>query len=250
MRTLRTWLFAAVLCPFFSLHAATFHAVLLVDTEAEHIETAMENNLSRLQKEFKKIALFTGLNIQEHIFKARELNTGNIFPFLQSLTVGGDDVVFFYFCGHGYRTSEKESPWPYLCFSCEHVAVDFSIIAECLKNKAPRFMIAFGECCNHFIDRPDQGPVRQSWAGNNQTLKRNYQTLFLQSRGMITLSSSTPGEYSWAWVGRGSCFTLAFLESLGKEVRSKKKAEWAAVFQKAALKVADLQTPQIFYELD
>ena len=75
-------------------------------------------------------------------------------------------------------------------------------------------------------------------------IKANYRKLFLETSGVIVASSSHPGEFSWAWIDRGSCFTLAFLNCLEKEVRQADGTEWAIIFEGATRKVEDLQMPQ------
>jgi len=250
MRCIRASLFCLLLTMATAVESAELHAILLIDSEAENIETAMVKNHHRWQGQFTKISKFTGMKVHEHAFVGKNLLCRDVFQFLESLELDSDDVVLLYFCGHGYRTRHKENPWPYMCWSHENVAVDLLLLTEILEKKNPRLLIALAECCNNFIERQEFGLETETQRPSRRhILMANYCKLFLETQGVIVASSSHPGEYSWAWVDRGSCFTLAFLDCIEKEVRQLDGTEWAIIFELASTKVQDLQSPQYFLNL-
>jgi len=231
--------------------SAELHAVLLIDSEAENIETAMVKNHRRWQKQFLKISGHTGMKVHEHAFVGKKLLSVEVLPFLESLEIDSDDVVLLYFCGHGYRTKQKNNPWPYMCWSHENIAIDLMLLTKILEEKQPRLLIALAECCNNYIDSQSLDLVtEQTGQKRRHIMKANYCKLFLESEGVIVASSSHPGEFSWAWVDRGSCFTLAFLDCIEKEVRQRDGTEWAIIFEQASTKVRDLQSPQYILDCD
>ncbi len=112
-------------------------------------------------------------------------------------------------------------------------------------DKSPRLLLSMVDCCNNFIDTSFDEYVEESFLPQvAKVMKKNYRKLFLETQGAIVVSSSLPGQFSWAWVRRGSCFTLAFFESLKREVRHPKGACWPVILEKAGEKVKNLQTPQ------
>jgi len=250
MRIMRASLILLWLLAAFNLECAELHAVLLIDSEAENIENAMMKNHRLWQKQLLKISGHTDMRIREHCFIGKHLLSKEVFSCLRALEVDEDDVVLLYFCGHGYRTHRKTNPWPYMCWSHENIAVDFMILTDCLKKKNPRLLIAFAECCNNYIEAQNYELVQESVMSNRRMIMQsNYRKLFLETEGVIVVSSSHPGEFSWAWVERGSCFTLAFFECLEKEVKNRNGTEWAIIFESASLKVNNLQSPQYILDI-
>jgi len=245
MRYIRSGFFCIWMLVACTAESAELHAILLIDSEAENIESAMVKNHHRWQKQFGMITHHTGMTVHEHAFVGKELLSKEVFTFLKTLELDPDDVVLFYFCGHGYRTKQKDNQWPYMCWSHENIAVDLMLITTMLEQKEPRLLIALAECCNHFIESQDWQLMTESPVPQRRTIiKANYRKLFLETSGVIVASSSHPGEFSWAWIDRGSCFTLAFLNCLEKEVRQADGTEWAIIFEGATRKVEDLQMPQ------
>ncbi len=86
---------------------AELHAILFIDSLAESIETAMTCNYAKWSETLKTVSEFTNLEIQEYVFSGHELRVDGIRLFLRSITFDADDVVIFYFCGHGFRTQRS-----------------------------------------------------------------------------------------------------------------------------------------------
>ncbi|NGX58072.1 MAG: hypothetical protein K940chlam3_00973 [Chlamydiae bacterium] len=244
MRYLKSILSVLLVCLFCYAESAEFHAILLIDSEAENIETAMVKNHSRWRRQLDKISQYTGMEVHEHAFVGKDLRTSDVFPFIQSLSTQPDDIILFYFCGHGYRTRHKDNQWPYLCWAHENIAVDFKLMTDLLMKKQSRLLFAMAECCNNFIESQEDVVVEEYVPLHVDIIRSNYEKLFLETTGTIIASSSLPGEFSWAWVHRGSCFTLAFLDAIDQEVRQVGGTEWAIIFEVAGKKVGDLQSPQ------
>ncbi|MCB1149539.1 MAG: caspase family protein, partial [Chlamydiia bacterium] len=208
MRVLFTFLF--LLCT--ALEGATMHALLLIDTQAEELETAMAQNLKHWQRRLNEIKLYTDYTVKTTVLQGDDLRVSKITEALSKMQVKKEDAVLFYFCGHGCRTKAKEDIWPYLALSPENVLIDYMEILSYFAYLEPRVLFAMADCCNNVIDS-GTSPVPKSMK------KKNYRALFQDKPIWIACSSSEPGEYSWAWVGKGSCFTLEFMKALDHEVR-------------------------------
>jgi len=251
MRIIRASWFFLWLALAFHVESAELHAILLIDSEAENIETAMVKNHLLWQKQLLKISGHTDMLVHEHAFIGKDLMSSKVFSSLRELQIDPDDVVLLYFCGHGYRTHKKLNPWPYMCFSHENIAVDLMTLTDYLKQKNPRLLIAFAECCNNYIESQNFDLIQEAVGKNRRlVMQANYRKLFCETEGAIVVSSSHPGEFSWAWVDRGSCFTLAFFECLEKEVRNREGTDWDIIFESASVKVHDLQSPQYILDID
>ncbi len=220
------------------------HAIIIADIFDETIGFDAAHDLASLRKEARKISKMTGLELNPLYFYGDSLNAGDIIEKLQSIVIGSNDAVLFYFSGHGYRTSLKNDPWPDLLLSEEGVGLDYAMLIEILAEKEPRFILAIADCCNNVIP--------QSWANTYRAQPRalfskarisetaNYRHLFLESEGLIMISSSSVGQYSWS-IQDGGVYTLAFLDALHHAARTQEKEsiQWDSILQEASLQVMD-----------
>jgi hypothetical protein len=233
-----------------SAEAANIHAIVVCDTLADSIGASVTEDLKKVHQELVKISANTHLKLQEKQFTSKDVN-GKILDYIKHQTFGNDDVVLFFFSGHGYRTDTKHNNiWPNMYLTPENIGIDFYLVVKTLAEKEPRLIIAIADCCNNIIPEEFE-PVKikrtEFYMGaSSQVVRRNYQNLFLNHSGTIIMSSSKPGEYSWG-TRRGGLFTLALFESLNKEILSPQLADWYVLLDRASLNVVkrDLsQTPQ------
>jgi len=234
------------------LDGADLIAVLVCDTHAENIESAVKADLKTMQAEANRIALNTDLNLREVVFVDQDVKPKNFLTKLKLIPVTQDDVVLFYYSGHGYRTSSKDgNPWPNLFFTPAKQGVDFNEVSMRLLKKKPRLLVSIADCCNNYM--PDGGapPVYRGelFGKASSRVMANYQELFLNTSGLVMVSSSEVGELSWC-ISRGALFTLALIDSLKIETQkiAAGNASWQTVLDRASFVVRDRQTPMYVIE--
>lgn len=206
------FLLAVLLVCFFSGHlianVGTLHALVLVD-EYSDISAACIADKFKIEEEVQIIAQKTRLklNLQQIDYSKADLETT-----IEELEVNENDVIFFYFTGHGYRYEDQIQcgalPYLYLTKDKEHLyeaGVCLESITEQLKAKAPRLLISLADCCNNIL------PYEEPIAMNTALVGAIYKKLFLESEGHIIATSSLPGQYSFA-TNNGGYFTNSFLE--------------------------------------
>jgi len=202
--------------------AATLHAIIAVDTEDGTIGPSVRVDLGKMQGLVNNISQYTGLATAGRAISGNELNRRNIMSAVEGLSVGSDDVVLFYYAGHGYNPSE--TAWPAMNLSGDDLPL--KTVRETLKAKNPRLLIVMADTCN----APGSGggfDARDAGKANN------YKVLFLKYRGTITASSSEPGEYSYSNATIGGFYTNAFLNSLTTELVSNQTPSWDAIMERA-----------------
>jgi hypothetical protein len=141
-------------------------------------------------------------------------------------------VILFYYSGHGFRTKKKRSKWSYHYYP-DNKPVDFAWVIQTLKGKGARFTIALTDACNNVVDikvKPDQSMAMAFMGKSN--LAGGYKTLFLESKGHVSATSSIPGEVSTA-TSSGSLFTLSLLKALKNEV-VKAAPSWKSLMAEGA----------------
>jgi hypothetical protein len=201
---------------------ATLHALLVGDTNDQSIGRSVETDLANFNKLLRSIEENTGLAVQKITVTGGELGRGKgrdtVLQKLQSLTVaGGQDLVIFFYSGHGGRMSTKQTKWPSL--GVEGVAtspdrlLDLDVVFDELQKKNPRLLIVIADACNSVID------AQRSFEKNTEQVE-SYRKLFLGYQGTIIASSSKIGQYSWGNPEFGGLFTRQFLDGLNKHLAS------------------------------
>ena len=122
---------------------------------------------------------------------------------VQNLKCDKNDVVVFYYIGHGTRSKDDKTPYPQILLTSSNVDkfIPLSWVNEELKKKGARLTITIGMCCNAVQDvTPKMAPVFGVNYGNTYVQDdemTNIQKLFLQNRGNIIVTSASPGQSSY-----------------------------------------------------
>jgi len=221
--------------------ATNLHIVLVADTWSNLSEQA-QADLRSMTSQTKQLAETIGNAPIMHIITGERVNRPSVLNTIDRLPIAHDDLVFFYFSGHGCRTHQKISPWPYLYFVNANQYMALDEVVEHLKAKHPRFGVIMADCCNNF-----EGPMPENQNFNFQTL--NYRrispyikNLFAKSRGLLVISGSEPGEFSWA-SEEGGILTCAFLDGLSQTEFHPSKT-WDQLMGDIRRKTRGIQSPQ------
>lgn len=214
------------------------------DTQASKLENSVFNDLQNIRDEALRISHYTGMQIQEIIFDGSDLEPKSVFKSLKKLKVNSDDVILYFFSGHGYRTpSRGENPWPYLYFSKYDHGVDYEKILEILSNKHPKLLLALADCCNNILEERYAPPVYKLSGSkkNEEKIANAYKKLFLETEGEILITSSEIGEFSWC-IPKGALFTTAFIDEIRLET-GWSDASWERIILRASYRVKKYQKP-------
>jgi len=237
----------------YGLDAAQMHAYLVCDTEASNIGYSVGENLENLRRELYLASNYTGLELVEHIYSEKEA-TSQFLKDMKKLKVDRNDVVIFYWAGHGYRTESKDNPWPSFSFANEWKGVDLNYVSQLLISKRPRLLLSWADTCNSYLPEYAAPPLahKTHFAAADipaEVVKANYEALFLDSEGAYIASSSIPGQYSWYKIVGGGYFTNSLIASLQHEVHRMEGTDWSYVLERARCDesfdyLPEIQTPQ------
>lgn len=237
---MRPFIFLILVCQVLS--AGDFHAILVGDTET-NIGDQVFLDICKWKRTVKHIAAHLGRPLKMHVFAEEGLFEGEIFPKVESLSFYEDDVVFFYYSGHGQQSSDE---WPLMTVTSSGEAKQLSRVAEELIATGPKLVIAIADCCNQWLpDLPD-GPliaVAKGAPGERQHHEfQSLKALFEQQQGLVLATSASPGEPSWTEV-IGAKFTNLLLWNLRQELRQL-DTSWALIFEKTSAALQGVQHPQ------
>ncbi len=230
------------------LTASTIHALIAADTLTK-VKYSSREDIKCMCNALGKIAQETGMQLNLTIASGKKLSKNHITRWVQNVDPEPDDVVFFYFTGHGFRIANSKSKWPELFFVSSKNAKKMTFYIDKLKKKNARLNIVLCDCCNNSLSQDDVqiakgiGKERRRVPKNYlHPDKYGYKKLFLETSGFIIASGSVPGRSAWT-TKSGGLFTRAFLRSLQKET-TEQYPNWSHVFKQTSVLCNIMQEPQ------
>lgn len=235
-----------------AVEAQTLHAIIFANTKCPGnprnprdpgIGPSVTADFQRMNIEFKTMANFIGYKADIQVYKDTQSQfcREKLDAALDNLTCGKDDIVFFYYSGHGARPEGNVTDqFPHM-----HLVVDpyharwspshyypLSKVLTRIKAKNPRLTIVFGDLCNS--PHPDV-PSKELPAMRGATKMSKapcdfYRDLFLSVKGHIITASSKPNETSAAY-SNGGAYTIGFSEVLQIMVSENMKPDWETLLE-------------------
>lgn len=167
---------------------------------------------------------------------------------LNSISCGNEDIVFFYYTGHGAREFGDTSKFPQMCLNAENKSgyVSVQSVIDNLRKSNARLKIVLTDCCNMprsaTIGKTQQ--IGESYVTTEVKKENNYKELFVSVKGMVAVTSSSVGEYSISGKN-GSIFSRAFYSALDDIVTSAepKNATWKNLLEHVNHKMRYMTVP-------
>ncbi len=227
----RAFVFLLICCFNVSAHAAALHVIIAANTNDENIGCGARVNVEEVSAFVHKVARWSKLDLQLHVFQGNEYSTEAIVDCLHCMQPDSDDVVLYYHNTHGFRMTDMVEPWPALW--CHDGSIRTQEILDLLKEKSQRLTLVFIDACNkvfscdpaeHYID------LSFRWFRNNMS---NYFRLFRGAKGTVVAASAQPGQSSWTIDYRGSLFTMSLLEACSKGIEES-NSSWDSIVETAS----------------
>jgi GH25 family lysozyme M1 (1,4-beta-N-acetylmuramidase) len=211
--------------------AQTVHAILVADTLDPTIKAGVAENEANIASFLENVKSLTGLNIATTEVDGTNFTCKSIIDAVNGLTVSSDDVVFFYYAGHGFRRDSSQTQFPeFFCGGPRDPTETLSQAVEQIKAKQPRLIIAIADACNKFTEPP---PAAAAAPVPGVDRKGALLQLFKAYRGTLIMSGAIPGQYSWymtAGASLGGFFTNQLLVAINQNIdRSGPNVRWEAI---------------------
>lgn len=210
------------------------HAIVFCATDDPKIGEGCQSDQERFAEELGIIE--TALECEEdwQVFIGKDCNKSNLEMAFSRLHCNSNDVVFFYYSGHGvHAKADATSGWlPQMCLNHEWYEQEKFVPVTHVRRKMEalgvRLSVILTDCCN---DEANWVSVKSLIASQKDGPKisdidvAGLRKLFYESRGTVIATSSKRGQPSLG-PKEGSCFSMAFWSEMWRVEHGAAKADW------------------------
>lgn len=216
----------------FSHSLSCFYFIGVANTIDATIGKACKQDLTSAQQLFSQLALDMKYPYKEKIFDGEIISKQNVATALQELRPKEQDVVIFYYSGHGFNYEKDElQQFPQIDLRKKGDGDEISVIDaatkniteiyELVKTKGAGFNLVISDCCNTLINfkrmfSSTTKPVSQKMEHVNSEMCNS---LFLSPKASILIAAADKNQFAVTDEAFGSIFTFSFTNKL-KELLS------------------------------
>jgi uncharacterized protein YcfL len=225
-----------------SVYAQRFIVIYAIDVEDIHIGGSCLTDYSKMDTTFQEIAKNLHFSYEARTLMRQDLNLRTLESTINSLQVDANDVLVFYYSGHGFAELSQQSPYPALYLHGEETTT-LDAIHRRLKQKKARLLLSFADCCNNIIVKfkglPAVRPlIERSISVENDILRK----LFKEARGAIILSSSRRNEKAGGFSSTGGFYTCMWKTALVYAKSHNSHISWQTLLEDAENRLQNFLT--------
>ncbi len=221
----------------------TLHAVCFANTFDRTIGTDVD--MLNFKNQMSNLEQFIGYKVKLYEYPGALCKRNYLENCLRGLNTSSDDIIVFYYSGHGGRPSDYQDPFPYMCLT-ENLSSNYvpvSTVRQLLSVKSARLKIIITDCCNADGSGEDKGAYSKEATFYNKSTSENFKKLFLTTRGEIVITSSKAGQLSLGNSTYGGLMTRNLFSVLIEVGNGIVPPTWESVLQKTKQKCEPRQTP-------
>jgi hypothetical protein len=235
---LAAFLLVCVLCGSVPAYSQTLHVISVADSNDGPIGAGTAANSKALQSYATLVATLTKLSLNFTPISGDKFTCTEILKSVAELQAKPNDVIMFYYSGHGFAPESDPSrpgtaaaslfPW----FYCNPAASrpNLEAISKELKAKGARLVITVADTCNVIL------PVTETPLAAKGVIEERIRAMFLNYKGSILITSSKREQASWYYPS-GGIFTAKFFQLLRDPPEIDHSKLWDAVLEKAREKI-------------
>lgn len=224
-------------------YSQTLHAICFANTVDTKIGADVD--LKTFRNQIANLEQYIGYKVKWYEYPGEICKKANLENCLSGLSTSSDDIIFFYYSGHGGRPTDYQDPFPYMCLT-ETLSSNYEPVAkvrDLLSAKTARLKIIMTDCCNSDGSGEDKGSYSKGATILKSSASENFKKLFLNQRGEIVVTSSKAGQISYGSSTYGGLLTRSLFSILLDVGNGLVKPDWETVMQKTKSKCEPRQTP-------
>lgn len=206
------------------------HLVIVANTEEDNIGATCMVDRKAILKLYTQVANTLGIPIKSTVIDGTNYSKQNVVAALDNIKPNANDIVVFYYSGHGFNLLNSPKLYPYLDLrsnSSDNLIKDHKIngdysvnienVYDEITKKGARLNLVISDCCNNLPENsntifPDEATTRSSSLGWNLY---NCKTLFMNPQPLsILITAASKGELSAGKLNTGGIFTFNLRETL------------------------------------
>lgn len=242
----------------------TFHAIIFANTQNNSIGESVAVDFKRMGLEMTTIAKSIGYTLKKYYYygSPANFNHNNLNRVLADLSCSPEDIVFFYYSGHGGRAMNEKTDFPEMCLfvndedynSNAQLYPLYDVYSRIMK-KNPRLTVVMGDLCNSLVKGyyRSEGNASKGATILSKGTCNVYKNLFLNVKGGLIAASSEPeypsGCYVFSengkWYNAGGYLTHSFLCVLQYFVGQNENVSWPSLMNNTIVLTKDLTKTDI-----
>jgi hypothetical protein len=180
-------------------------------------------DMNRMVESFREIAFFLGIKFEYITVSGNSYNKKMVEDAIKSITPNSNDIVVFYYSGHGFRKANDKRPFPYIDLrpvpdkTYMVNSLNMEDIFTSIKKKGARFNLVLSDCCNTEVTATNavSPPIPQKRGPGITWSTENCRALFLNPRPMSVLATAADaGQRATSNNKFGGFFSYFFKESV------------------------------------
>ena len=203
----RIFLILALFSLALTANAQVIHWITFIDTTDEDVGEMDVNGQDVLYSRFIDVINAAlnekGYESDKQKFYGYRTNPENCKRAVEGLTCRPEDIVVFYYIGHGAHALNEKNNYPQMALGSndESKHIPLSWVHRVLKSKGARLAVTIGMCCNNLTNQitAKETPTFSVNYGNarlSSTQLSAIQNMFLGYKGDFILSSASVGQTS------------------------------------------------------
>lgn len=220
------------------VQAKTIHWLTFIDTTDPHVGETDQNTRKILYARWIDLVNASlkeqGYDVNIIDIYGSKTSPENCKNIVNDLDCDSDDIVVFYYVGHGTEnTATSRFPLMLLAQSNVNKFVPHDWVHKTLKSKGARLTVTITMCCNARQGAPGRiAPTFNANYGNSyidQDMSESIKKMFLNYKGDIKITSASPAESSWSCdsnIGPTDFFTINLLDQFNNVLPTKSNPDW------------------------
>ncbi|MDB5199290.1 MAG: caspase family protein [Chitinophagaceae bacterium] len=201
------------------------------------------NDMNRTVETFTKLADFMKIKLDYKAISGKEYNKENVEKELRNLSPKPNDIVVFYYSGHGFRKPKDSRRFPYIDLRPKPDktymvnSLNIEDIFDSIKKKGARLNLVMSDCCNTEVTASNAiGTPIPRKKGLLMTYNlENCRALFLNPKPISVLATAADvGQKAASNNDFGGFFSYFFKASMENQLSFfKKNVTWESLLQDA-----------------
>jgi caspase domain-containing protein len=235
------------------------HLLVVADTLDKEIGSSCAKDMKRMVETFGALTSYLGIKFLPKTISGKEYSKQNVQTAVNNLKPSPNDIVVFYYSGHGFRTPENLRRFPNLKLKNfrnlrqnfrdsvswikkdrqDNITYSLNIedIFNSIKKKGARFNLVMSDCCNNDIfsvNAKGSKPGKTKGSGIEWS-EDNVRTLFLNRNPMSVLATAAAtGQKATSNDDFGGFFSYYFKTAMENySSKLKNNVSWDVILQDA-----------------